>query len=68
MPISLQIICHSHEDEKLLGIMKKLEQKIKFDILPPKYIKEHISKKVILENLPVGKTPYDIEEPKADQE
>jgi Asp-tRNA(Asn)/Glu-tRNA(Gln) amidotransferase A subunit family amidase len=35
MPISLQIIGFAHEDEYILGIMRKLEKSLKFGIEPP---------------------------------
>jgi len=36
MPICLQIVGYAFEDEKVLGIMKKLEKQIKYEIeMPP---------------------------------
>jgi Asp-tRNA(Asn)/Glu-tRNA(Gln) amidotransferase A subunit family amidase len=35
MPISLQIIGYSHEDEQILGIMRRLEKKLLFGLEPP---------------------------------
>jgi Asp-tRNA(Asn)/Glu-tRNA(Gln) amidotransferase A subunit family amidase len=35
LPISLQIIGYAHEDEKILGIMRRLEKKLLFGLEPP---------------------------------
>jgi hypothetical protein len=68
MPISLQIIGYAAEDEQILGIMRKLEKSLKYGLEPPVIQKSLISQKLRIESIPTGKLPYDIEEPKADQE
>ena len=48
--------------------MKMLERKLRFGVIPPIIKKDLISQRLRLEQVPTGKTPYDLEEPKADQE
>jgi len=37
MPICLQVVGYAYEDEKVLGIMKLLQEKIGYDLaMPPK--------------------------------
>lgn len=43
MPISLQIIGYAHEDEQILGIMRKLEKSLKYGLEPPVIQKSFIS-------------------------
>ena len=68
MPISLQIIGYAHEDEQILGIMRKIEKSLMYGLEPPVIQKSMISQKLRIESIPTGKLPYDMEEPKADQE
>lgn len=67
MPIALQIIGYAHEDEQILGIMRKMEKKLNYGLESPVIQKSLISQKLRIESIPTGKLPYDIEEPKASQ-
>ena len=40
LPVSLQVIGHSHEDEKVLGVMKVLEQAINYEMKVPEIVQE----------------------------
>ena len=40
MPICLQVVCHAQEDEKVLGILKVLEQNLNYKVRIPDIVEE----------------------------
>ena len=61
MPISLQMVGHAHDDEKVLAILKLLEQKLKVTVKPPRLSEESIGHFIRRETMPTNYGSVNVE-------